>query len=189
MKDVVNLLFESHILKRIPRSGYTFLGVGRESVAEHTFVAAFIAFVMARLVPEADAERLLGMCLLHDLAEARTGDMNSVQKRYVAVEETLALQDAFEALPFGDECRRLVEEFNDGRSTEALLARDADQLALMLDLKALADCGHPPPERWLENVETRLRTDVGKRMARTLRETHKDEWWLKIMIDTDDLPR
>lgn len=185
MKPVVDLLFESHILKRIPRSGYSFLGVGRESVAEHSFVCTFIAFVMSRLVPDADVERLLGMCLLHDLAEARTGDMNYVQKRYVTADEDRAASDAFASIPFGGEWKALLDEFNHGQSREARLAHDADQLALMLDLKALADCGHPPPELWLQNVEKRLQTDVGKRIGESVRHTHKDEWWLKLMIDTE----
>ncbi|MCG6894840.1 MAG: HD domain-containing protein [Desulfobacteraceae bacterium] len=184
MKPVVDLMFESQMLKRIPRSGYAFLGVGRESVAEHTFVCTFIAYVMARLVPDTDTERLVGMCLLHDLAEARTGDMNYVQKRYVATDENRALSDAFGSIPFGEEWQALIDEFNQCRSLEARLAHDADQLALMLDLKALADCGHPPPELWLKNVERRLQTDVGRRLGETVMKTHKDDWWLKLMIDT-----
>lgn len=77
---IVDLMYEAKILKEIPRSGYQFLGVGRESVAEHTFMTTFIANIMATLQPDADALKLLRMCLLHDLPEARTGDLNAVQK-------------------------------------------------------------------------------------------------------------
>jgi putative hydrolase of HD superfamily len=35
MKRIADLLFEARILKEIPRSGFHFLGVGRESIAEH----------------------------------------------------------------------------------------------------------------------------------------------------------
>ena len=48
MKHIVNLLFEARILKDITRSGYAFLGSGRESIAEHSFMTAFICFAMAK---------------------------------------------------------------------------------------------------------------------------------------------
>ena len=75
MKNIVNLLFEANILKEIPRSGYHFLGAGKESVAEHTFSTAMIAFVMSKLEQDVDALRLISMCLVHDLPEARIGDL------------------------------------------------------------------------------------------------------------------
>ena len=85
MKDIANLLFEAAHLKRTPRSGFNFLGAGRESVAEHTFCALFIAWVMTRLETGVDALRLMSMCLVHDLPESRIGDINYVQKQYVRI--------------------------------------------------------------------------------------------------------
>ncbi|PIP38675.1 MAG: metal-dependent phosphohydrolase, partial [Desulfobacterales bacterium CG23_combo_of_CG06-09_8_20_14_all_51_8] len=59
MKNIAALLFEANILKQIPRSGYHFLGAGKESVAEHSFCATFIAYPMAKMAPEADGLRLI----------------------------------------------------------------------------------------------------------------------------------
>ena len=101
MKNIANLLFEAKMLKEIPRSGYHFLGVGKESVAEHCFSTVFIAFVMSRIQPEADALKLLSMCLIHDLPEARTGDHNYVNKKYVKTDEEGALRDQVQNLQFG----------------------------------------------------------------------------------------
>ena len=98
MKNIANLLFEARMLKEIPRSGYHFLGVGKESVAEHCFSTTFIAYVMSRIEPEIDALKLISMCLIHDLPEARTGDLNTVHKKYVKADETKALADAVEGL-------------------------------------------------------------------------------------------
>ena len=92
MKKIANLLFEAKILKEIPRSGYHFLGVGKESVAEHTFSTTFIAYVMSQLLPDADALKLIAMCLLHDFPEARTGDLNAVHKQYVTKDECSEMQ-------------------------------------------------------------------------------------------------
>jgi putative hydrolase of HD superfamily len=179
MKTIANLLFESKVLKSTPRSGFQFLGVGEESVAEHVYQTTFIAFVMVKLQPAVDGLKLLSMCLVHDLAEARTGDLNTVNKKYVHVDEELAMADALAGVPFGDSVSELIEEFNRGETTEALLARDADQIALILELKNLADIGHRPPVDWLPNVMNRLQTETGRQLAETVMRTARDAWWRK----------
>lgn len=178
MKNIANLLFEAKILKEIPRSGYHFLGVGKESVAEHCFSTTFIAYVMSRMVPEIDALKLIGMCLIHDLPEARTGDLNTVNKQYVKADETKALEDAIEGLAFRKSLTDLFAEFRNGRSAEARLAHDADQLALILELKDLSDIGHKPPESWIGNVVGRLKTDTGRKIAQAVLDTCRDAWWI-----------
>ena len=64
MNHIANFLFEGRMLKEIPMSGYHFLGKGKESVAEHTFIVAFIAYVMSELIPNVNTERMISMCLL-----------------------------------------------------------------------------------------------------------------------------
>ena len=178
MKNIANLLFEAKMLKELPRSGYHFLGVGKESVAEHCFSTVFIAYVMSRIRPEIDALKLLSMCLIHDLPEARTGDLNTVNKKYVKADEAKAFDHAIKDLPFADSLTELLSEFSDGLSSEAKLAHDADQLALILELKDLMDIGYQPPETWVQNVIDRLETETGREIARAVMETHRDEWWL-----------
>lgn len=179
METVANLLFEASMLKRIPRSGYQYLGAGKESVAEHVHMMTFIAFVMAKMSPEVHLGRLLSMCLLHDLPEARIGDLNAVQKKYVRAEEAKAVSDLAATLPFGEEMTALMAEFNGRETREARLAHDADQLAFILDLKALADTGYKTPEKWIDHVTARLETDIGRDIARSVLSTQWDDWWLK----------
>jgi len=189
MENVVNLLFEAAFLKKIPRSGFQFLGMGRESVAEHSFLATFIGWVLAQLVPEVDAARLLPMCLLHDLPEARTGDLNYVQKEYVVPEESKVLGDLCSRLPIGTGIKELLEEFNAAGSLEARLAHDADQLAFLLELKLLADQGYQPPHKWIPHVKQRIQTEVGQQLAVTVLALDSDEWWLKNIIDRSALKK
>lgn len=162
MKRIAELLFEAGMLRSLPRSGYQFLGSGRESVAEHSFMVTFIAYVMGRLEPAADPLKLITMCLLHDVPEARTGDLNYVQKRYVKADEERAVGDLTEDLPFGGEMAGSFREFKEGEGLEARLARDADQLAFLVDLKALQDQGYKGPAGWIEAVTGRLCTGTGK---------------------------
>jgi putative hydrolase of HD superfamily len=189
MKSIANLLFEAKILKDIPRSGFQFLGVGKESVAEHSFGVVFIAYVISQMEPDVDALKLISMCLVHDLPEAKIGDLNYVQKQYVIADENKALADTTHSLPFGASLAALIQEFNEGRSIEARLARDADQLAFILELKFLSDIGYAPPKKWLPFVLNRLKTKTGKNLAQSIMTTDQDAWWLENFIDRPDISK
>lgn len=177
MTKIGNLLFEARMLKDLKRSGYAFLGTGQESIAEHTFTTAFICFAMARLVPEADSEKLLSMALVHDIPEARTGDHNYVNKKYNAVDEAKAIRHLTRGILFGQEIQALMDEFNCGETLEARLANDADQLSFVLELKKLNDLGATSPKEWLPLVIDRLKTDAGRDLAAQIMESRWDEWW------------
>ncbi len=181
MDNVSDLLFEADMLKEIPRSGFHFLGAGRESVAEHVHMTTFTAFVMAKLDGTVDVARLLSMCMVHDLPEARTGDLNLLQKRYVHASEETAVSDLAAGLPFGDDIAKLLTEFNDGESPEAKIANDADHLSLLLSLKSLKDVGCQSTEKWIPNILDRLKTDIGRSLARSILDTPRDRWWLKAL--------
>jgi len=103
LERVADFLFEVGMLKEVPRTGFQYLGSGHESVAEHTARVCFVAWTLARMEPEADPLRLVELALFHDLAEARTGDLNAVSKLYVRSVEERAWQDAAAGLPFGGE--------------------------------------------------------------------------------------
>jgi putative hydrolase of HD superfamily len=177
VKRIAELLFEARMLRHIPRSGFQFLGAGRESVAEHVYSTTFIAYTMAQMHPELDRLKLMSMCLVHDLPEARIGDLNSVQKAYVSADEQKAVADALDGVAFADELRSLLEEYASGSSPEAQLARDADQISLIIELKDLKDIGHRPPDDWLPHVLGRLRTPTGKALAQAVLDTRRDSWW------------
>ncbi len=186
MEAIANLLFEARSLRTLPRSGYQFLGAGRESVAEHTFSITFTAYVLSRLVPDADGGKITAMCLVHDLPEARVGDLNYVQKLYVEADEGAAIEDLTAQLPFGHEIKALIDEFNRGESLEARLARDADQIAFILELKDLSDLGYVPPGTWIPSIRRRLQTDIGRQLADAILATERDAWWRHKFIDRNE---
>lgn len=177
MRDIANFLFEVGMLNRTPRSGFQFLGSGEQSVAEHLLRVSYLAFTMGRLVPDADADRLLRMCLLHDLVEARTGDLNYQNKKYVHSDERKALQDLAKTLPFGDEILELHEEFEHGETLEARLARDCDQLETLLFLKEQRDIGNPQSDEWIPFALQRLSEEISQQLAQKILQTHSSDWW------------
>lgn len=183
MKALANLLFEARMLKEIPRSGYHFLGSGRESVAEHTFLTTFVGFVLAHMHPHVDRPKLLEMCLIHDLGEARTGDLNYVQKKYVVADENRAVNDLSRQVPFGPSISGLFAEYTACETMEAKLAHDADQLALVLELKSLVDVGYDGPADWIPHVLERLHIDSSRELAQQIWQTASDGWWFHEKYD------
>ena len=179
MKEFVNFLFEAGMLKKTPRTGYQFLGSGQESVAEHSFRTALIGYLLSHQEPKADAMKTTLMCLFHDLHEARTGDHNYVNKRYVQIDEAKAVEDLAKGLPIKDEIVSLTLEFNEGKSLEACISRDADQLDLILSLKEQQDLGNTYASEWLHYAVKRLQTASARTMAQEILETDSTGWWFE----------
>jgi len=179
LRAIADFLFEVGMLKRTPRSGFQFLGTGKETVAEHSLRAAIIGYVLARMSGTLTGERVVLMCLFHDLVEARTGDLNYVNKKYVKADEEAAVRDMTADLPFGEEIRELTEEFNRRETSEAKVAHDADQLEMILQLKELGDLGNRYAADWISTAVKRLQTDEGKKLARTILNTDFAAWWFK----------
>ncbi|HWR72100.1 MAG TPA: HD domain-containing protein [Nitrospirota bacterium] len=177
MKNIANFLFEAGMLKRTPRTGYQFLGSGAESVAEHIFRTVYIGYALGRMTANANVDRIVKMCMFHDLPEARTGDQNYVNKKYVDVDIRKAVEDMASPLSFGDEIKELIFEFEEGKTEEARIARDADQLELILALKEWKDIGNAYAEEWLEFSLKRLQTGTAQELAKTILETDSSLWW------------
>jgi len=183
MKSIANFLFEMGMLKKTPRTGFQFLGTGGESVAEHVFQTIFIGYTLCKLETDADELKVMKMCLVHDLPEARTGDMNYVNKKYVTVDEKKAVKELTDTLFFGQDIKCAIDEFNEKTSLESMLAHDADQLALILQLKENGDLGNKYSQEWISFVLKRLCTETAKKVAQSILETDSAEWWFTDKSD------
>ncbi|MDO8269361.1 MAG: HD domain-containing protein [Candidatus Levybacteria bacterium] len=182
-KAAANFLFEVGILSKTPRSGFYFLGSGEQSVAEHINRTVYIGFVLASLHKNVDMAKVMKMCLFHDLAEARTSDLNYVHQKYAASDEESAINDLTSTLPFGNDMLSTLEEFQKRESTEAILAKDADNLEWILSLREEEDTGNTRAATWIPSAVKRIKTDVAKDLANQILTTKSDEWWFS---DKDD---
>ncbi|VVC04331.1 HD domain protein [Candidatus Burarchaeum australiense] len=175
---LVDYLFSLGMLKRTERSGWRTIGVRKpESVAEHSFVAALVGAELARS-EGADEAKVMRLCLLHDLHELRMSDLNLMNKLYVKRDEKKAFADAVKGAGGESEMRTLFSEFCAGRSREAVLARDADALEMMLEAKFLVDTGNPYAKDWIASAWTKLRSAISKRLARGIDARESMEWVL-----------
>ena len=80
----------------------------RESVAEHSWRLALMAFFLRDEFPDTDIDRVIRMCLIHDLGECFTGDIPSFLKTDADTEKEDALLERCLELP--DSTREAAEE-------------------------------------------------------------------------------
>jgi len=177
LKNIANFIYEAGILAKTPRSGFHFLGTGDQTVAEHSNRVTIIGYALAMIEKDIDPLKVMKMCLLHDLAEGRTSDLNYVHQKYVTVAEKQAVHDLAVTLPFGDDMEDVIEEYEKRESRESKLAKDADALEWLISLKEQVDIGNSRAESWLDSAFKRLKTDVAKKLAAEILATKSDDWW------------
>lgn len=77
--ELIKILAVAEKLKCNTRHCYTSSG-RHESVAEHSWRISLMAMLVANEFPEANIDKVIRMCLIHDLGEAFTGDIPSFEK-------------------------------------------------------------------------------------------------------------
>src|SRR5579883_3517770 len=101
MDDIAKYTYEIGHLKRVKRSGWWIAGItDPESVAEHTARTAMLGYLLASLAG-ADPMKTATICLFHDTAETRIGDLHRVARRYLDADkaEEQAFSEQVERLP------------------------------------------------------------------------------------------
>ena len=183
LKKIVNFFFEVISLKQVKRSGLPVAGARNpDSVAEHCFAAAQIAYILAKM-EKANAEHSTILALFHDNGESRVGDLHLIQKCYLNSEqgERRALFDQTAGIPADEDLKEMFEEFKKGNTPESVIARDADRLELALQAKYSIDVGgNKAIYLWFDRIRVLLRTESAKKLLEVIEKTDMNEWWQSI---------
>lgn len=177
--QITNFVYETGIHSKTPRSGFWFLGSGNQSVAEHLFHTAMIAYALAYLEPKANKGKVVLMALFHDIGEGRTSDHNFVHQRYGRLAEADAVADISQNVPFGAEILSLFKEEQDKKTLEAKLVKDADNLEWLVTLREEEVKGNIKAKKWIKQVFKRIKTKNAKKLGKILINTDPDAWWFR----------
>ena len=137
--QIVDALLALDPLTELDRTGWALRGVKPcESIAEHCFGVALLTGMLIDLLRERgmniDGEKALRLALLHDAAEAQTGDVPMPSK---TPELRRALKEQEKRLVRGMLPARMADDFDEaegGVSLEARVVRAADKLQMMVKL-------------------------------------------------------
>ena len=121
-RALIDALTVAERLKDTMRHCYTKNG-RRESVAEHCWMMTLAAFWMKDEFPEADMDRVLKMCLIHDLGEAFTGDVPAFEKTASNEQEEKALLYAWVSSLPGDIAKEMLSLYDEMEKRETLEAK------------------------------------------------------------------
>ncbi|MEW6722129.1 MAG: HD domain-containing protein [Candidatus Micrarchaeota archaeon] len=179
MDSILDYLFEAGMLKRIRRSGWWSEKVEMpESVADHTFRAAVVAFLLAKMegLPDDSANRVCVAAVFHDMHETRLLDLNKITARYIRVDESL--EHKVEA----DQVRKMPKELKVSvlhalrlSDREQMILKDADYLECAIQAREYADVGYDT-SRWVVNISKRLQTASAKALADKLKKADSGRW-------------
>ena len=133
-RKLLDALRVAEKLKDVPRHCYT-SGGRRESVAEHCWRVSLMAYWLRDEFPEADMDKVIRMCLIHDLGEAFTGDIPTFEKTSADEErESAALNSWVKSLPepFNSEMAELYREMEARETVEAKIYKALDGLEALI---------------------------------------------------------
>lgn len=133
-RKLIEALSVAERLKDATRHCYTKNG-RHESVAEHSWLMTLMAFFIKDEFPDADMDKVIKMCIIHDLGEAFTGDIPTFEKtkENEQAEENL-LYVWVNTLPknYSTEMIALYEEMAKRETLEAKIYKAIDSLEALI---------------------------------------------------------
>ena len=198
--DALDAILHAYELKDERRTGWQLRGVDDpESVAAHSWGVAYLVLALGdrfrEECPDVDVDLALRLAVVHDAAEAETGDVatraddtvDSVDRERKERAERAAMTELAEPLP--DRVLDAWEAYEARDSPEAVLVKECDLLDTCLqavvyerDDRYDPDTGDPDAFREYDDLdeffattEPRLRTDTGRALFERLRERYRTE--------------
>lgn len=146
-REYLDILHIAEKLKDTPRHCTT-SNRRTESVAEHSWRISLMAFLLKHEFPDLDINKVVDMCLIHDLGECFTGDIPTFIKTDSdrETEDTL-LNQWVKTLPadISENLTELYKEMEAQETKEARLYKALDKL------EALIQHNESPLDTWTEN--------------------------------------
>ena len=146
-REYLDILHVAERLKDTPRHCTTTNG-RPESVAEHSWRVSLMASLLRHEFPDLDMDKVVNMCLIHDLGECFTGDIPAFVKTDADRKtEDALLEQWVKSLPeeLSADISALYKEMEAQETAEAKLYKALDKL------EALIQHNESPLSTWSEN--------------------------------------
>ena len=178
-KRDVDFLFEIGNLRHVTRVWNQLGGLSVANDTEHIFRVAMIAWLIAER-EGVDTNRVVKMAIIHDSQEIRTGDINYLHRLYVTRDEETAMLDQTEGIAVQDEMRELWREYEERKTLEAKIVKDADMLDQDLEIMEMISHGENSSRFFYDErgktIRDKLFTKTAKEFFDTIRSADPDTW-------------
>lgn len=183
--SAINLFAEAGLLKHIKRSGWWVAGIKNpESVAEHSFRCAIIGYYIAHL-EKVDVQKVLTMTLFNDIHESRINDLHKMGHYYIDFKdaEKRVHKDQVKDLDaqVKSELHTLRREYDQQKTKESIVARDADILECLLQAKEYYDGGFTKAKKFFKVAPNHLKSQSAKEFWQEIKLWDSSQWWEKIV--------
>lgn len=183
--SALNFFAEAGLLKRIKRSGWWVAGIDDpESVAEHSFRTAVIAFYMAHM-EKVDPYKTVTMALFNDIHEARINDLHKMGHYYIEFRhaEKKVFKDQVSNLPGNvkKELSSIRDNYDAQRSRESIVARDADILECLIQAKEYYENGHLTAKKFFQIAPDHLKTKTARKLWEQFQTWDTHDWWQAVV--------
>ncbi len=133
-REFLNIMKLAENLKNNTRHSWT-SGGRRESVAEHSWRLTLMAYFVKDEFPQADMDKVIRMCIFHDMGEAFTGDIPAFLKNEQhEQEESRVIYEWIDSLPesYSGELRALFKEMDALETMEAKIYKALDKMEALI---------------------------------------------------------
>ena len=180
---IADFFFEIGTLRNMKRMQSQVIPQSNDTISSHSFEITIIGMMLAKM-EELNENKVIKMCLFHDIAEARTGDTNFIHSHYIKKNENQATKDQLSDTPIKKEITEILDEFIEGKSHEALVAKDADLISQLI-----SQCTHLKESkdiaRWNRHTAKNLKTKSAKKLAQIISEKNPFEWFYNFPDATE----
>lgn len=196
IQKLVSFFFEIGNLRKVIRAHQqTLLSFDlSDTIASHSFRVTLIGYFLAKEL-RADVDKVIKMCLLHDLEETRSSDHNWVHKRYVKVFEDEIRYDQLKDLSESEELIKLSDEYQERKTLESKITKDADLLDEIFLLREYDWQGNKEAADWLKGKskkgikqknqqEKLMNTQLAKQISQEAKKQSPSAWWKDLWTPT-----